>query len=192
MRNKKNDKTIEEEVAEELTVVESIRSRVRQEYDWSFTPNPLQKVRYLFDQKYCEMLIEWMDRGGSFTAFAGVLKMPINVIGRWLDEEPSFKEASAIGESCYLMYWEEVNRQGARGEIKSNAAAMIFRLKNSFPDIYMDNRKEDKALPTTIIIHTGIDRDSPLEIELKPQGQIEDATIIEDEFEDDSDDENIL
>jgi len=95
-----------------------------------------------YDSKYCEMLLEHMDRGLSFEAFAGMLKVSKVTLYNWTREYPEFLNAKKIGTAASQYWWEQqgqdglwstTERQGNSVTTKAmNSAIWIFNMKNRF------------------------------------------------------------
>lgn len=97
-----------------------------------------------YDEKYCQMLIDHMERGLSFESFAGKIRKAKQTLYNWIEAHPEFLDAKKIGESCSLLRWEETGIKGL-SEIehkddegktimkeKLNATVWIFNMKNRF------------------------------------------------------------
>jgi hypothetical protein len=108
---------------------------VKQEHE--DTPAPLFQSKY--QPEFPRLLVEHMEQGGSFEAFAGRVGCARSTVYAWLERHAEFAEAYEIGKAACLAWWEEVlRRQAAHGT--GNATALLFALMNRFPDLWKDKR----------------------------------------------------
>ena len=122
-----------------------------------------------FKDEYCEMLIEHMSQGKSFETFAAVLGTCRDVIYKWCEKYPNFKDAKKIGQDCSYQFWEQAllnhmvtvseSEKNSDGTSKSsskalNSSAFIFAMKNRFG--WRDKQE---------IEHTG-DQDKPVNMNI--------------------------
>ena len=119
---------------------------------------------------YCGLLILHMGKGKSFKSFAGAIGVTRNTLYQWKRSIPDFADAVDIAWSKAMLYWETQLDEGARGEIKANASLMIFKLKNMFPNDYVDKQEivNKHVMPTSISFNTGIVRPGDNLIEDSP------------------------
>lgn len=54
----------------------------------------------LYDPSYCAMVIEYMARNHSLTAFAGKIRVSPRTVFNWLRLHPDFKEAVEVGRAA--------------------------------------------------------------------------------------------
>lgn len=86
-----------------------------------------------YKNEYCELLIEHLESGLSYEAFAGVIKVHLDTLYEWEKVHPNFSEAKRIGVQAGRLFWEKMGRAGAAGKIKNfNCTAWIFNMKNRF------------------------------------------------------------
>lgn len=111
-----------------------------------------------FELEYCEKLIEHMALGHSYITIGVKLRVSPTTLYRWEDQYPEWKEAKEIGMMVCQYEWEEILIQASRGVIKANGAALIFALKNYFPDQFKDNQQLGADSGVTIVIDTGVPR----------------------------------
>jgi len=95
---------------------------------------PHRKVRCPSDYKpeYCQMLIDHMAEGFTYTSFPARLpKGCVATLYNWEKEHPEFLEAKNRGK-VLLQFWDEGNlNEMITGEnSKGNTAAAIFKMKN--------------------------------------------------------------
>ena len=97
----------------------------------------------LYDPKFCAMLLEHMEKGYSFEAFAGVAGVSKQTLYDWAKAHPEFLDAKEIGTGKAQVFWEGLginhvisqseNAAGIGGSSRSlNASAWIFNIKNRF------------------------------------------------------------
>lgn len=86
-----------------------------------------------YKPEYDQMLYKHLAQGYSFESF-----LPENVESwqstyRWLENQPSFREAKKKGEAAARKLFEGIGMNGAIGKIPGfNVAAWIFIMKNRF------------------------------------------------------------
>jgi hypothetical protein len=90
-----------------------------------------------YSYKYPELLIEHMSKGGSLVSFRAAYKIPESTFFKWLREKPEFAEARDIGRDLSQAFWEKIGLGLATDQIKGNASAWIFTMKNRFK--WVDN-----------------------------------------------------
>lgn len=93
--------------------------------------------------EYCQALIEHMEKGLSFEAFAGALGVAKQTLYNWEKLFPEFVDAKEIGIGRARIFWENlginhvVNQsesfgQGVSQSKSLNASVWIFNMKNRF------------------------------------------------------------
>lgn len=112
-----------------------------------------------YDARFCEALVEYMSEGRSFASFAGVIGVGQSTLSAWTKKHPEFKRAKELAVLASLGKWEDIALMQATGQIKGNASALIFTLKNRFSDYYKDKHEVEHGGDLTFIAHTGITRD---------------------------------
>lgn len=90
------------------------------------------KTPYRFKDEYCEALIKHMSKGLSINCFGATIGVYRGTIYGWLRRYEQFAEAKEMGDQLYLLFWEKLGIEGVRGDIKLNAPAWIFNMKNRF------------------------------------------------------------
>lgn len=107
-----------------------------------------------FKEEYCEMLVEHLSKGLSFSSFAGVIGVCEDTVYRWAKEHPTFSESKKIGWPKSKLMWEQMGIDGANGTLeKFNTGAWIFNLKNRF------GWKDKTETELTTKIEINIDKD---------------------------------
>ncbi len=82
--------------------------------------------------EYCDMLIQHMDKGGSFESFAGQLRCGKDRLYGWLKEHPEFQDARNIGMGKSLLYYE--------GMFKALYTGQLRRVKSEKPVLDRDGK----------------------------------------------------
>ena len=88
-----------------------------------------------YDPKYCNMLIDHMEEGLSFEAFAGVISVNQDTLHEWAKVQPKFSEAKAIAFSRCRLFWEKKGIEGLFSDkdgMKINASLWTINMKNRF------------------------------------------------------------
>lgn len=125
----------------------------------------MKKSRY--KQEYAEMLVQHMKEGNSFESFGAMVRCSQDTLTNWTQKYVDFREAKSIGKSFEHMYWENLLKRGAIGDLppikkrvtvighdkeikqvtvidepgKFNAASVIFALRAKFPKVWRDKQE---------------------------------------------------
>ena len=94
-----------------------------------------------YKKNFCNLLLNHMAKGLSFTSFAGAMRVAVSQLYVWLKKHPEFQDAYKIARPLCSYYWERVYNLAALGHtkveidgrevsIKPNAALLIFGMKN--------------------------------------------------------------
>lgn len=87
----------------------------------------------VFEERYCDELIEFADTGLSFNAFAGHIGVGKSTLYNWILRYPEFRKAKEIFTARSQFWWEETGIKGMKNEIPYfNAAIWCFNMKNRF------------------------------------------------------------
>lgn len=76
-----------------------------------------------------------MEKGLSFEAFAGLIKVSKQTLYTWCEKHAEFKEAKEIGEGLAHLWWERTGIEGLFMGGKDNpfnATVWVFSMKNRF------------------------------------------------------------
>ena len=92
--------------------------------------------------EFCEMLIEHMAQGFSFTSFAAKINVNQDTLYNFLKAQKDFDEAKKLGENLSLMKWEKIGIDQAEGNNRGNAASYIFNMKNRFAKLGWTDKVE--------------------------------------------------
>jgi len=99
-----------------------------------------------YDKKYCQMLLDHMEQGLSFEAFAGLLRVTKSTIYEWKKKHPDFSYAALIGVELSRLDWEKVAVDAARSPGANYNATMIkFNMMNRFPDEWREKKEIDHS-----------------------------------------------
>lgn len=119
-----------------------------------------------FREHYSDKLISHMKEGNSFESFGAVVHCTEETLNLWTTKHPSFKYAKELGKRYEMLFWEDLLKKGATGQLppirkrttvfddkkqvksvtiaeepgKFNATAVIFALKCKFPKIWRDSQ----------------------------------------------------
>ena len=105
-----------------------------------------------FKPEYCEMLIEHMRSGFTYTSFPAILpKGCIATLYNWEKQFPEFLEAKRRGQTL-LQYWDEKNLNAmiTGKNSKGNTAAAIFKMKNCHG--WREKTPEEQDEPVKVVV----------------------------------------
>lgn len=108
-----------------------------------------------FNPKFCDMLVQHMSEGYSYTSFAGVVGVTRMTLNNWRNNHPDFREAFNIGMEKGRYFWEKLGMDLVTGLSKGSARAWEINMFNRF--------REDWKLKT----HDTNNDGKPIEIKLK-------------------------
>jgi hypothetical protein len=113
-------------------------------------PRPGEGRPTLYRPEYCEMLVQHMAEGLSYSSFAAVADVCFDTLYEWEKVYPEFSEAKKRGRPKAKMTLEKTAMMAVRGELeKYNATMLIFMLKNMFPEEYKDRQEVQSVNKTT-------------------------------------------
>lgn len=110
-----------------------------------------------YDPDYGPLLIYHMGKGYTYQSFATIIGVSGQTVNNWLKAYPDFKFCKEIAENRMKLKWERIILESAQGLVKGNAAAIIFAIKNYFPDQYKDKREVEHTA-AMMVVDTGIRR----------------------------------
>ena len=96
----------------------------------------------------CERVLELGRIGKTREQIAADLKIGWKTLHRWEGLHPAFRHALKEARARSLAYWQGIAQEIASGERKANALALIFSLKNQFPEYFRDRTEN-----TTTVKH---------------------------------------
>lgn len=105
-----------------------------------------------YDPKMCDTVIECGKEGMGRCEIAMKLGIHFSTLQDWEENIKEFSEALKESRRLSQAVWEEHNRKVAFGKADTNAAIMIFNMKNRFPDDWKDKREEERTGSVTNII----------------------------------------
>jgi len=114
--------------------------------------------RSKFELRYCEELVKHMMLGHSYVTIGAKLGVAPTTLFKWEDKYPEWKEAKELGMVCCQYTWEEILLSASKGEVKTAPAALIFALKNYFPEQFKDNQQLGTDNGVTLIFESGVPR----------------------------------
>lgn len=122
----------------------------------------LSREKVKFDEKYCSMLVEWMASGRSYETFGNTIGVVSRTLYEWEAQHNIWYQSKKLAWQKSLQFWEDTLISATNDTLKSNAALLIFKLKNAFPNLYSD-RAEMKITGnnTIFVVETGITRVKP-------------------------------
>jgi hypothetical protein len=87
----------------------------------------------LYKKEYCQLLLEHCEKGLSFEAFAGVVRVSVDTLLEWANKHTEFSLAKKEASALSRLFWERLGIRIAAGQLKNaNAAVYIFNMKNRF------------------------------------------------------------
>lgn len=105
-----------------------------------------------FRPEYCQMLVEHMTMGFTYTSFPAILpKGCIATLYNWEKQFPEFLEAKRRGQ-VMLQYWDErnLNNMITGDNPKGNTAAAIFKMKNCHN--WSDASQKEMDEPVKVVV----------------------------------------
>jgi hypothetical protein len=85
--------------------------------------------------EYCQMVIDFMAKGFSLTAFAGSIRMSRNAVYEWIGTFPDFGDAVSRARGARVTALESKLLSSRKG---AETTAAIFALKNAEPEEWRD------------------------------------------------------
>jgi hypothetical protein len=104
----------------------------------------------VYDEKYCQQLIDHMANGYSFESFAGTIGVAYKTLYVWQDKHLEFLQAKEIGLAKSLVWWEMAGRKGMLHKGFS-AAVWIFNMKNRHNWLDRKEPENDQTMHTVRI-----------------------------------------
>ena len=120
----------------------------------------------IYEERFCDLLIEHMAKGLSYESFAGFLGVSKQTIYDWEKVNAEFLDSKKIGVEKSRLFWEQ---QGIDGlfdtkestkeedgswntkERKLNGAVWIFNMKNRFKEEWRD-KQEIETTPSNLTV----------------------------------------
>ena len=86
-----------------------------------------------YKKHYSVLLLKHMARGFTFNSFGGIVGVSVSRLYDWCGRHAEFREAKMIGITLSELWWMNVGRGAATGQIKNfSASGWIFIMKNLF------------------------------------------------------------
>lgn len=96
----------------------------------------------LYEEAFCDQLIEHMAQGYSFKSFAGVVGVSFATLDVWEAAHQEFLEAHTTGESLSRIWWEKVGHTGMVGKIGGFRENMWkYNIGNKWPKDFKERRE---------------------------------------------------
>jgi len=114
----------------------------------------------LYDESYCEGVIDFMGQGYSYTAYAGHIRVNLDTLYEWQKVHPEFSEATKIAKNVRCATLE---RELLAEDVSPRVTARIFALKNAAPHEWADKKDDNEALKDAITVIKRIIVDSGTE-----------------------------
>ena len=112
-----------------------------------------------YQELFCTKLVEHMALGHSFFSFGAIVDVRREALLNWEAKYPEFKSAHQIGIEYSLLFWEKQMANAASGRERANASLIIFKLRNSFKELYADTKDINISGQIQLVsIDTGINR----------------------------------
>lgn len=117
----------------------------------------------LYEQRYCEMLVEHCEKGKSIEAFAGKIGVSIDTIYEWAKVHPEFSEAKKVAYAASLSWWEDFGQDNLLSTTESsgwagakdtsskslNSSVWIYNMKCRFRKQYTEVQKIKQIIDET-------------------------------------------
>ena len=100
---------------------------------------PGQPTKY--KPEYCESVVELSREGATLTALAVELGVSRDTLYEWQKVHPQFSDACTRARDVARKWWEQVMADQSTGRNNGNSGALLFAMKNQFPDDYRDRRE---------------------------------------------------
>lgn len=108
-----------------------------------------------YKPEYCQMLIDHMKAGRSFSTFVAVTMASRKTMYEWIDKYPEFKEAKEVAFALSQKFFEDrLIAKGSGQEIEGintkdiDLGAIIFPLKTRFHQDYGEKNRHEHTLIT--------------------------------------------
>lgn len=104
-----------------------------------------------YKSKYCKMLIEDMESGYSFEAFAGKIDVNVDTLHEWCKRHQEFSDAKQLAYAKSRRYWEKVGLDGLQSTVMRKGNMTITKSLNvrvwemNLKSKFKDWRNLDKA-----------------------------------------------
>lgn len=111
----------------------------------------------IYEQRFCDLLIDHMEKGFSYESFAGLVGVSKQTIYDWEKANPEFLDSKKIGVEKSRLFWEtqgiegiyttetfEQDENGSRSTKRAlNSPVWIFNMKNRFKDEWKDKQETE-------------------------------------------------
>lgn len=115
----------------------------------------------LYRPEYCELLMEHMSKGFSFTSFGGEIGRGRTTLFEWLDEHPEFRRAKDVGHEKAKKFFEAMAIGKMDGSIaKGDTPLLTLFLRTRFRDEYTDRVEIANADDTSLKVAYTLDQNA--------------------------------
>ena len=95
-----------------------------------------------YKDEYCDLLIEHMAQGLSYTTFAAAVGVSVATIYNWEQHQPKFLEAKKFAIRECQLFWEKMGIDGAKGAIRNfSSGTWVYNMKCRFRDEWLIERE---------------------------------------------------
>lgn len=111
-----------------------------------------------YDPKYCQMIIDFMSKGKSLTAFAGEINVVVSTVYEWEKKYPDFSEATKVARQKCQKWWEDQGQIGlfmGKEDGSFSQSAWIFNMKARFG--YRDKVEVEQKVEGSIKLSYNLD-----------------------------------
>lgn len=119
----------------------------------------------IYDEKYCDMIVEAMKDGKSMLSFAASIGVARSTLNHWIDTRPDFAAAVDRAKTAQAAWWETQLCETASGKAKGDARLIIFGLSNAGALEWREKQTiehtgvdDSDLIPTTIVIQAVNDK----------------------------------
>lgn len=91
-----------------------------------------------FEQRFCLMLIEHMEKGLHFESFGALAGCGRNLLYEWVKDYPEFGDAKTKGEALSFKFWDQMGAALASGQMR--------RVTKRSPKVVKDKDGNDMVL----------------------------------------------
>jgi hypothetical protein len=92
--------------------------------------------------EYCDLVIEHMAQGYSLTAFAGLVRVAVDTVYRWIALHSEFSEAVSRARPTRVFWLENKLLHSTK---HAQVSAAMFGLRNAAPDEWRDVKYQEHS-----------------------------------------------
>jgi hypothetical protein len=83
-----------------------------------------------YREEYCQALIDWRQRGGTYEGFAGSIGVSKQTLYDWEKAQPAFLDAKRRARQKHRVFMDQIGLGLMTGKLKGSAGVWIFVMKN--------------------------------------------------------------